>query len=247
MINWTRIESLAHASTVPELTMKWAGYAKDVGFDNFGVAIKFSNAFCGKDSFFARNNYSDEFAESYKNLKDPSIARSDARAQVSLNNLPAGAWRTTGETSYTASLGRLLPEAESQLKAASDFGIRCGITLPLSIKKQEWGFISFSSHSNFSIADLEDQMLDAMYFTNFASSVFERIVRTTDIGHDMSNRELEILRWAALGKTSWEISLILKISERTINFHLTNIAEKLGVKGRRAACSVAIAKGVISL
>lgn len=63
--------------------------------------------------------------------------------------------------------------------------------------------------------------------------------------YNLSNREIEVLKWAALGKTSWEMSVILEISERTVNFHLTNSAEKIGVKGRCAACSAAIAQGII--
>ncbi len=63
----------------------------------------------------------------------------------------------------------------------------------------------------------------------------------------LSEREIQVLKWTAIGKTSWEVSTILEISERTVNFHLGNIANKLGVSGRRAACSLAIAKGLISI
>jgi two-component system, LytTR family, response regulator len=63
----------------------------------------------------------------------------------------------------------------------------------------------------------------------------------------LSERETQVLKWTAIGKTSWEISSILEISERTVNFHLGNIANKLGVSGRRAACSLAIARGLIRL
>lgn len=63
--------------------------------------------------------------------------------------------------------------------------------------------------------------------------------------NNLSNREIEVLKWAAIGKTSWEMSLILEITERTVNFHLSNSAEKMGVKGRCAACSAAIAQGII--
>lgn len=63
----------------------------------------------------------------------------------------------------------------------------------------------------------------------------------------LSEREIQVLKWTAIGKTSWEVSTILEISERTVNFHLGNIANKLGVSGRRAACSLAIVKGLISI
>ncbi len=42
-------------------------------------------------------------------------------------------------------------------------------------------------------------------------------------------REKEILLWTAEGKTSWEISLILNIAERTVTFHVQNSIQKLNV------------------
>jgi DNA-binding CsgD family transcriptional regulator len=39
----------------------------------------------------------------------------------------------------------------------------------------------------------------------------------------VSARELDCLKWNAAGKTAWEASVILGISERTVRFHL-NIA-----------------------
>lgn len=246
MINWSRIEALSGASTAQELTEHISSYTADSGFDNFGIAITLSRKFRKKNFFFTHSNYSDEWDLTYKSLKNPLFAKDDARAQVSMNKMPAGAWRAVGEMSYTNSFKRWLPHADSQLKKASDFGIRCGITVPLSIQNLEWGFITFSSRSDFSIQDLESQLLDALIFTNRAASIFERIVLDRSlVTHNLSKRELEILKWSAIGKTSWEISSILSISERTVNFHLSNIANKMGVRGRRAACSLAIAKGII--
>ena len=36
----------------------------------------------------------------------------------------------------------------------------------------------------------------------------------------MSARELDCLKWTAAGKTAWEASVILGISEQTVRFHL---------------------------
>lgn len=247
MINWSRIEALSDASTTHELTEHISSYTADSGFDNFGVAIAFSRKFREKNFFFTSSNYCDEWNQTYKSLKNPLFAKVDARVQVSMNKMPAGAWRTAGEMSYTTSLKRCLSHADSQLKKAADFGIRSGLTVPLSIQNLEWGFVTFSSRSDFSIHDLESQLLDAMIFTNRAASIFERIISDKSlVTHNLTNRELEILKWSAVGKTSWEISSVLSISERTVNFHLSNIASKMGVRGRRASCSLAISKGIIS-
>jgi DNA-binding CsgD family transcriptional regulator len=45
----------------------------------------------------------------------------------------------------------------------------------------------------------------------------------------ISVREKEVLNWLQQGKTSWDISVILGISERTVNYHVYNVMRKLGV------------------
>jgi DNA-binding CsgD family transcriptional regulator len=49
-------------------------------------------------------------------------------------------------------------------------------------------------------------------------------------GVKLSPRELECLRWAARGKSAWEIGRILGIERRTAAFHLENAKAKLGVR-----------------
>lgn len=63
----------------------------------------------------------------------------------------------------------------------------------------------------------------------------------------LSNREREIINWMKQGKTSWEISVILNISARTVNFHAGNIMRKLGVSNRAQAVAVAVRSGLINL
>ena len=48
----------------------------------------------------------------------------------------------------------------------------------------------------------------------------------------LSNREREILQWAAIGKSDWEIGEILSISEKTVNAHIENVKRKYGVTSR---------------
>lgn len=62
----------------------------------------------------------------------------------------------------------------------------------------------------------------------------------------LSEREIDCMRWAAAGKTSWETAIILGISERTVNFHLRNACCKLQAPNRRAAVAVALYKGILT-
>ncbi|MBF0308330.1 MAG: autoinducer binding domain-containing protein [Magnetococcales bacterium] len=61
----------------------------------------------------------------------------------------------------------------------------------------------------------------------------------------LTPRERECLRWASEGKTAWEISEILNISERTVVAHLTNASEKLGANNRIQAVARAVAYKII--
>lgn len=48
----------------------------------------------------------------------------------------------------------------------------------------------------------------------------------------LTKREVECLRWAAIGKTDKEISLILSRSHATVRFHIQNAGEKLDAVNR---------------
>ncbi len=63
----------------------------------------------------------------------------------------------------------------------------------------------------------------------------------------LSSREREVLLWIKEGKTNWEISQILRLSERTVRFHVSNILYKLQASTRGQAVAVAMQQGVIGL
>lgn len=61
----------------------------------------------------------------------------------------------------------------------------------------------------------------------------------------LTPREVECVKWAADGKTEWEISAILKVSEHTADKHLANAHRKLGAANRAQAVANAIRWGLI--
>ncbi len=63
----------------------------------------------------------------------------------------------------------------------------------------------------------------------------------------LSKREREVMHWAKEGKSSWDISMILSISERTVKFHFSNVFKKLNVVNRPQAIAKAIFHGLIKV
>ena len=63
----------------------------------------------------------------------------------------------------------------------------------------------------------------------------------------LSSREKEVLNWLKQGKSSWDISVILGISKRTVDFHVYNVIQKLGATNRTQAVAVATRLGLIDI
>jgi PAS domain S-box-containing protein len=63
---------------------------------------------------------------------------------------------------------------------------------------------------------------------------------------DLSQREKEILNWVMQGKSSWDISTIINISESTVKFHINNLMKKLGAVNRAHAVAIAMREDLIS-
>lgn len=63
----------------------------------------------------------------------------------------------------------------------------------------------------------------------------------------LSKREVECLRWAAIGKTDLEISMIMSRSRATVRFHIHNASIKLNAVNRSQTVFKAAQLGYISL
>lgn len=56
----------------------------------------------------------------------------------------------------------------------------------------------------------------------------------------LTSREAEVLLWISRGKQNREVSEILEISPRTVNKHLEQIFQKMGVENRASATAIAV-------
>lgn len=64
--------------------------------------------------------------------------------------------------------------------------------------------------------------------------------------YHLTAREKEVVKWIKEGKSNWEISVILNISERTINFHVQNVSRKLNAVNRAHVVAIAYEQGLVS-
>lgn len=63
----------------------------------------------------------------------------------------------------------------------------------------------------------------------------------------LTSRELEVLKMVAKGLGNKEIAGTLNIAEVTVKLHVSHVLEKLNVKDRTEAATVAVKRGIIAL
>lgn len=61
----------------------------------------------------------------------------------------------------------------------------------------------------------------------------------------LTQREIEVLSWTKEGKSAWAVGQILHMSEATVQTHLRNVRQKMGVSSKHQAILRAISLGLI--
>lgn len=131
---------------------------------------------------------------------------------------------------------------------AAEFGLRIGVGLPNHGPGGQWSMVSVASDALPDRALSLDELARLHLLAAFVHEASLRLaVPAASEPVHLTQREADALRWAAEGKTGWEIGQLLGIGERTVAFHLSNAAVKLGVVGRRQAVARAIALQLITL
>jgi DNA-binding NarL/FixJ family response regulator len=64
---------------------------------------------------------------------------------------------------------------------------------------------------------------------------------------ELSEREIEVLKLIAAGKSNKQIADVLFVAEATIKSRITNILSKLGASDRAHAVTIALRRGIIAL
>jgi NarL family two-component system response regulator LiaR len=78
-----------------------------------------------------------------------------------------------------------------------------------------------------------------------AKALAETAAQPADPGHDLTDREREVLALIVVGKSNVEIADELSVSLSTARFHVSTILSKLGATNRAEAAALAVKHGLI--
>ncbi len=184
---------------------------------------------------------------------------------VMLNNYPAGWQNRYDEMGYltidpTVQHGEhsslpllwssdLFHHAREFWEEARSFGLHYGWAQSSRDTQGLRGLLTLArSCEPISEVELRENVPKMVWLTQIAHIGMARCLSTKlqpTVEVQLTERERSVLRWTADGKTSWEVSEILGITERTVNFHINNAVKKLGTSNKLAASVHAAMMGIL--
>jgi LuxR family transcriptional regulator, quorum-sensing system regulator BjaR1 len=137
------------------------------------------------------------------------------------------------------------PRAAEIMASAADFGLKKGFLVPILRGNGEHACVTMAGQSpDFDPLAKRAIHLISMY-AHAKAVALRRSDRLQPIPARLSEREREVLTWTARGKSSCDISKILRISNRTVNRIIACAVHKLDASNRMQAIIDAIRAGEI--
>jgi LuxR family transcriptional activator of bioluminescence operon/LuxR family quorum-sensing transcriptional regulator LasR len=232
-------ESLLGCQSIEELHATTARIAKHLGFEHFVYGVNVNVSLTRPYQFFL-SGYPKEW---WKHYTDSDYKKIDPIVRHAAEKVIPVIWDKRLSST---------PPAEKFMGEAKEFGLANGASFPVHGRRGEFSALNLatSRDSREAKQDIVAAMGKAQLLACYVHEAVQRIVLSKGPlpveKTKLTEREKECLLWAADGKTSWEISQIVKISEHTVVFHLRNVVRKMGVTNRRQAVARAVSMGLMN-
>lgn len=234
----TFIRLVGAATNADDLADAMCAIATDLGFQYFALAHHVDLAGAGATAI-RLHNYPARWADYYEanglGVSDP-VHRASHRTSLGFR------W------TRIPSLVQLTPRDWQMLDRGRVAGIGDGFTVPANVPGEAFGSCSFANEEGRPIADamLPLAQLAGDYAFEAARHVWH--VRDADPADAprLTDRQRDCVLWAARGKSDWEISRILGVSEETVTRHIKLARERYGVEKRTSLAIRALFDGTLS-
>jgi LuxR family transcriptional regulator, quorum-sensing system regulator BjaR1 len=165
---------------------------------------------------------------------------------------PVAAWCRRARAPFEWSEARFdpaaWPRAAEVMQVAAEFGMRDGFCVPVGRDNGVQSCVNVAGDR----PDFETTAKRAVHLIGLYAHAKALALSRPDGAAQarpriLTDRERETLTWTSMGKSSWEIAMILGVSERTVNWFIANAARKLGAVNRTQAVVNAIRGGEIKI
>jgi DNA-binding CsgD family transcriptional regulator len=231
------LDAMESAKTGDELRVQMEKFARQAGFETFAYALTITASSLQPQKYLI-TDYPKEWVNRY-------VARDYIHLDPLIRHCE-GSMRPTFWDDHNDSPGKVREFWEE----AGYFNLKSGLTFAVHEQPGVTGIFSLARDSPLDING--EELASLVGRAQLFASVLHHAVTRIDLPRllpqtkiDLTPREHECLKWAADGKTSWEIGQILAIAERTVVFHLSNVIQKLAASNRTQAIVRAVALRLI--
>ncbi len=235
------VDALSKASTVETLHEICAEFCLSFEFDHFIYGAQLPTSLA-KPSYIYISGYPAEWRRHY-----------DEHGYLGIDPVVSHCARYTTPLVWTDLEGSIEHNTPARrvMHEAADFGLRSGFSFPVHANVGGFAILSIVSDelARNSSARTKETLPSGQLFVTHLHEAVRRIFSQDGLAISrvkLTNREQQCLLWAAEGKTTWETSKILGVSERTVVFHIQNASQKLQVNNRQQAVARSISLGLIS-
>lgn len=237
-VTFDAIERLGQARTLGDILNCISATSDHFGHQNVSIAgIPLPNEKI--DDHVLSCGWPVEWSNRYKEL---DYVKFDPVIRKTLGSAEPFAWCEAKPPRGDAMAIRVMDEAR-------DFGLCEGFAVPIYTTHGFQAIVTFGAEEMRLNAEQRAGLhMIAIYAHAAARSVLPDGGRRegNTVGQpSLSKREIECLQWTAAGKTSWEISVVLGLSQSTVDFYLRNAANKLDAVNRTQAVAMALRSHMI--
>ncbi len=232
------IRQVDEAHTLEGIMNALVERVRELGFDRFAYWLLWPPG--GQRQPLCITNYPDDWAEYYR---DENFASHDYVGRFAAKSTIPFIWRDVVDNF------RLTDRQKTIFEEGRKAGLRAGGTVPIHGPG--------AAKATFSVAnEMDDAEFKKLFARHrheihlMATYVHEKIIglglhKPLDSAIKLTPREVEVLTWSAKGKSRWEISVILSISEDTVRAHLENTRRKLDASNTTHAIAITLLHGLL--
>ncbi|NIF26125.1 LuxR family transcriptional regulator [Pantoea sp. Tr-811] len=235
MIHWNhdQLQQLAGERTPQKVFDLAVNLAQDLDMTFLGYRLRLQLA-AQAPKVYHYSNYPSEWVAC---CERDDLHRQDAAAVRSHNSTLPVLW--------TDELYREVPHFREQ---ACLHGLRHGWTQSLHDLQHNESQVSVSRPmGEISTSELYDKAGRVQWLCHSMHAIISdyHLTRLSAPPLKMSERELEVLKWSAAGKTAADVACILSLSQSTVNFHIRSVIAKTNATNKAGAIAIALMRGLI--
>jgi LuxR family quorum-sensing system transcriptional regulator CciR len=230
--------AIAATASPDDLRETVAGIATELGFDYFALTHHVDMQ-VAPPSAIRLHNYPNAWVDYFDGNR---LAVSDPVHRASHVTSIGFTW------AQLPGMIAMTPGDRAILALARQKGLGEGFTVPANVPGEARGSCSFASAAGRSLP--RDALPLAQLAGAFAFEGARRMWRARELGpapHPVvTDRQRDCLIWAARGKSDWETSRILGLSEQTVGRHIKQARERYGLDKRTSLLIRILFDGTIS-